>query len=583
MMILKYFLSKLFYNVIIFIFFCIFLTVSSTSTSGKGKACRHDNIYQYAKNYSTPDLIFFGLTSDCQIFFSTLLNIDKINDLKVDHKHQHCSPHYTKLHVVNYLGQLSILVTTLRHGNNFCTMNIEFPAVEFYTSSSLFTYSLMSSLPFFACSSLPINSGFLLQPSQAYMDPRISDVIHFIGKNTSSKEIIELQFKISPEGYLIKHKQTYATDIFGKRQQRVLVTVDRRSGLLYGLGDTEALSLQGTCSFDPASLPEEKHHAETTIYSLADKYSKVDSLAVDEKTVMLGIQKSRDVQKTRLLIGHLKERITFKCFISLPYLAQVSMISKRTVDKLNEGHLMTLEMELREKQRELELRMSGKDKYRNYNNTFKIAPSILPEKDATRGSDGVKGIEIKNNKQIVSSSTTITPLITTKEISTTTIKQKDVIKDSEEENTLNMEKELAGKIESIEKENDELRDIFITNEIIEQNIPEFEPTNDTFLEDGDIAYLENSNEFEDKSTHTLPTDATSSEMLSTSADDSMENMKQMNIPDNFVNTSKGNASHLSNKSLTLLTYNVKNHFPSFFTTIFLIFLTVYPHTIGFLF
>lgn len=79
--------------------------------------------------------------------------------------------------------------------------------------------------------------------------------------------------------------------ILGKRQQRVLVTVDRRTGLLYSIGDTESMNLLGTCSLDPHTLPFGKNHLESNIYSLADKYSKVDSLSVDEKTIMLGIQK----------------------------------------------------------------------------------------------------------------------------------------------------------------------------------------------------------------------------------------------------------------------------------------------------
>ncbi|CEF59271.1 Hypothetical protein SRAE_X000102200 [Strongyloides ratti] len=578
----KYYPTISLFLPILYIFWFIILKISCTSTLGKGKACKQENIYQYAKNYSTPDLIFYGLTSDCQIFFTTLVNIDKINDLKVDHKHQHCSPYYTKLHIVNYLGQLSILVTTLRHGNNFCTMNIEFPAVEFYTSPILFTYSLMSSLPFFACSSLPLDSGFLLQPSQSYIDPRISDVIHFIGKNTTSKEIIELQFKITPEGYLVRHKQTHATDIFGKRQQRVLVTVDRRTGLLYHIGDAESINLYGTCSLDPQTLPIGQHHLENNIYSLADKYSKVDSLSVDEKTIMLGIQKSRDIQKTRLLIGHLKERINFKCFISLPYLAHVGMISKRTIDKLNDGHILTLEMELKEKQKELELRIE-EEKYRDLNNTVKVKTLYLPNKEKNIDN---KKIRIENNdKKMFQTTTSFTPSsITTKmtpkiKMTTNEYNKESLINDKEEDGeedlTLKMEKNLHNNIKLMEKNNDELKDLFYEKESKDNMIPEFDFTNETNSNDNNVEYF--TKDDEEKESYSLPTD--SSNLLDVSISNDGNNNKDpyySEITDiSFVNTSKKNSSLISNKSssLSLLVY-VKNHFISFFITVSIIILTV---------
>uniref|UniRef100_A0A0K0ETM5 Uncharacterized protein n=1 Tax=Strongyloides stercoralis TaxID=6248 RepID=A0A0K0ETM5_STRER len=566
---------------ILYIFWLIVSTISCTSTLGKGKACKQENIYHYAKNYSTPDLIIYGLTSDCQIFFTTLLNIDKINDLKVDHKHQHCSPHYTKLHIVNYLGQLSILVTTLRHGNNFCTINIEFPAVEFYTSPFLFTYSLMSSLPFFACSSLPLNSGFLLQPSQSYIDPRISDIIHFIGRNTTSKDIIELQFKITPEGYLVKHKQTHATDIFGKRQQRVLVTVDRRTGLLYHIGGTEAINLYGTCSLDPQTLPIGHYNLETNIYSLADKYSKIDSLSVDEKTIMLGIQKSRDVQKTRLLIGHLKERINFKCFISLPYLAQVNMISKRTIDKLNDGQILTLEMELKEKQKELELRME-EEKYKDLNNTVKNATSQLQNKEKNIGNNRKKIKTENNDTKIFSispslSSTTIKTIpkmkITTTEFNKITYLNK--IKEDEEDLTSTMEKELNDKINLIEKNNNEMKDLFLEKESKTNMIPEFDFTNETIPNINNMEYFDKDNNEEES--YNLPTDSSSLLDMSISNDRNDNNSPYYSeITDiSFANTSKNNSSLINNKSSSLsFLGNVKYYYISYFITFFIITLTV---------
>uniref|UniRef100_A0A0K0FPZ5 Uncharacterized protein n=1 Tax=Strongyloides venezuelensis TaxID=75913 RepID=A0A0K0FPZ5_STRVS len=564
------------------------LIISNTVTLGKGKACREENIYQYSKNYSTPDLIFYGLTSDCQIFFSTLLNIDKIHDLKVDHKHQHCSPHYTRLHLVNYLGQLSVLVTTLRHGNNFCTMNIEFPAIEFITSPFLFTYSLMSSLPFFACSSLPLDSGFLLQPSQSYIDPRISDVIHFVGKNSTSKEIIELQFKITPEGYLVRHKQTRATNIFEKRQQRVLVAVDRRTGLLYSIGDTESMNLLGTCSLDPHTLPFGQNQLESNVYSLADKYSKVDSLSVDEKTIMLGIQKSRDVQKTRLLIGHLKERINFKCFISLPYLAQVSMVSKRTIDKLNEGQILTLEMELKEKQKELELKMV-EEKLSHLNKTVKIGRP--EERERKNNHSDNKNIIIESNDIKVPLATIFPiPISTTTTHSVTT--QGTIINNQEEKNnkinlgkkenddkdiTSEMEEELNNKIKLLENTNDEVKDLFKEEKNHKEEIPEFDSTNETVPYEGTIEYFDNNNGV--KEPHDLPTDGPNIFDGSITSDDNSDNNNHHyhKLKDSLIpTTSKNNASLISNNSSpSNLMGVVKNHFISFFITFPLISLTLH--------
>uniref|UniRef100_A0AC35U830 Sema domain-containing protein n=1 Tax=Rhabditophanes sp. KR3021 TaxID=114890 RepID=A0AC35U830_9BILA len=176
------------------------------------------------------------------------------------------------------------------------------------------------------------------------MDPRIADVIHFVGQDGGKKRVKELQFQITAEGYLKLKKQALTSDLFGPRQTKILTSIDRHTSIIYLIGDTEANLLKTTCALDshekekPIRLDKEDNN----VYTISEKYSKIDSLSIEDKVVLFGIQKSREIQKTRLLIGSLKEYINLKCFMSLPFLAHVSMTSAKTLNKLNASPIKTI-------------------------------------------------------------------------------------------------------------------------------------------------------------------------------------------------------------------------------------------------
>ncbi|KHN78159.1 hypothetical protein Tcan_14883 [Toxocara canis] len=206
------------------------------------------------------DFIIYGITQDCRIFFVDRSNLDLIRALRVDPRSTYCYPNLVKLHLQQGANQLALMLIMKQAGNRICTLPIEMPQLHTIANGRIFSYSILSSIPYMSCSHLPDNV-FALEPDLSFMDTAFADVIYFINAKSVGSTWSVRQFQITKSGHL--RAMDKLTINYPRRDDRIgydmanqfIVELDLKRSLLYTM-NRFLKNLLSECSFDLLFRPE---------------------------------------------------------------------------------------------------------------------------------------------------------------------------------------------------------------------------------------------------------------------------------------------------------------------------------------
>uniref|UniRef100_A0A183GBD4 ZP domain-containing protein n=1 Tax=Heligmosomoides polygyrus TaxID=6339 RepID=A0A183GBD4_HELPZ len=120
----------------------------------------------YCKDLHLTLLHILRYHRDCQIFFIRPSQLPLLSTINVNVHNSYCYPNLVQLHVKSHK---SLLLVTKQAGNRICTLDVQIPPTEMLFGDHLFSYSLLSSLPYASCShSSP--QMFRLEPDLSFLD-----------------------------------------------------------------------------------------------------------------------------------------------------------------------------------------------------------------------------------------------------------------------------------------------------------------------------------------------------------------------------------------------------------------------------
>ncbi|KAK6752203.1 hypothetical protein RB195_003555 [Necator americanus] len=281
------------------------------------------------------DYIIYGLTQDCQIFFIRPSQIPLLSTINVNVHNSYCYPNLVQLHLKSHK---SLLLVTKQAGNRICTLDVQIPPTEMLFGDHLFSYSLLSSLPYASCShSSP--QMFRLEPDLSFLDTVFSDVIYFIDAQSTGALWSVHQFQITTDGFL-KHLEKITVNNHAKQvwtgpdlANEYVVALDHQRNYLYVRNRYER-SLLFECAYDLLFRPNTlvTHYLNT---SLKEGRSWLNSMGADGNTlVYTETDRSVNPSITRLFAVNTADVKPGSCLVYTGYAYDVGIMQQATLKNM---------------------------------------------------------------------------------------------------------------------------------------------------------------------------------------------------------------------------------------------------------
>lgn len=292
------------------------------------------------------DYIIYGLTQDCQIFFIRPSQLPLLSTINVNVHNSYCYPNLVQLHVKSHK---SLLLVTKQAGNRMCTLDVQIPPTEMLFGDHLFSYSLLSSLPYASCShSSP--QMFRLEPDLSFLDTVFSDVVYFIDAQSSGALWTVHQFQINSDGYL-RHLEKISVNNQAKPMKgwsgpdlasEYVVALDNQRNFLYIRNRFER-NLLYECAYDLLFRPNTlvTHFVNT---SAREDRPWLNSMAA-EQNVLLYSETDRAVTPpvTRLFGLNTVNGTYGRCLVYTNYAFDVGVMRTSTLKKMELNPLPAFE------------------------------------------------------------------------------------------------------------------------------------------------------------------------------------------------------------------------------------------------
>ncbi|XGW25815.1 hypothetical protein V3C99_006877 [Haemonchus contortus] len=296
------------------------------------------------------DYIIYGLTQDCQIFFIRPSQIPLLSTINVNVHNSYCYPNLVQLHVKSHN---TLLLLTKQAGNRICTLELQIPPTEMLFGDHLFSYSLLSSLPYASCShSSP--KMFRLEPDLSFLDTVFSDVLYFIDAESTGALWTVHQFQINSEGFL-RHLEKISINNHAKPLEvwtgpdlasEYVVTLDNQRNFIYIRNRFER-NLLYECSYDLLFRPNTlvPHYVNT---SSREERPWLNSMAADQN-VLLYTETDRTVKPavTRLFGLNIDKPSFGRCLVYTDYAFDVGVMRTSTLKFMEQNPLPTFEFSRR--------------------------------------------------------------------------------------------------------------------------------------------------------------------------------------------------------------------------------------------
>ncbi|KAL6737412.1 hypothetical protein Aduo_011056 [Ancylostoma duodenale] len=292
------------------------------------------------------DYIIYGLTQDCQIFFIRPSQIPLLSTINVNVHNSYCYPNLVQLHLKSHN---SLLLVTKQAGNRICTLDVQIPPTEMLFGDHVFSYSLLSSLPYASCShSSP--QMFQLEPDLSFLDTVFNDVIYFIDAQSTGALWSVHQFQINADGFL-KHLEKISINNHAKPLEvwtgpdlasEYVVALDNQRNYIYIRNRFER-SVLFECAYDLLFRPNTlvTHYLNT---SLKDARPWLNSMAA-EQNVLIYTETDRSVKPpvTRLFGLNTSDDKPGSCLVYTNYAFDVGIMQQSTLKKMEANSLPAFE------------------------------------------------------------------------------------------------------------------------------------------------------------------------------------------------------------------------------------------------
>ncbi|KAJ1350850.1 hypothetical protein KIN20_006746 [Parelaphostrongylus tenuis] len=207
----------------------------------------------------------------------------------------------------------------------------------------LFSYSLLSSLPYASCShSTP--QMFRLEPDLSFLDSVFNDVIYFIDSQSTGALWTIHQFQINTDGYLRHLEKISLRKVWTRTPlaNEYVVTLDNQRHFLYIRNRFERHLLY-ECSYDLLFRPNTltTHYLNT---SSRDNRVWLNGMSADQN-VLIYTETDKSVPEpvTRLFALNIHSKSFGRCLVYTDYAFDVGLMKTSTLEQMKQFPLPTLE------------------------------------------------------------------------------------------------------------------------------------------------------------------------------------------------------------------------------------------------
>uniref|UniRef100_A0AC35FM02 Uncharacterized protein n=1 Tax=Panagrolaimus sp. PS1159 TaxID=55785 RepID=A0AC35FM02_9BILA len=296
-------------------------------------------------------MIFYGLTQDCQIFFARPDQLEQLRDFRVQTKVTYCLPNLVQLHWRQFhhhgidSTQMGLQLLFKRANNQICTLPIEFPSKNALSGFTIFSYSILSSLNYAACSYIQ-NSTFIMEPDLSFMDTSYSDVIYFADPTSTGSFWNIRQFKFDKNGYF-KSLESFIVKNFAEDKlhhsihvRDYILSLDNQRHKVFAI-QRHNKKVTSTCAYDLLFRPSKlKVTFDDPLHDDSTQF-RVNSFAAEGNHLLIGnsFRKNHDEFSTKLMLTEKGKNSSKECLLEIPFLAELSFISMETKEVLEKIHL----------------------------------------------------------------------------------------------------------------------------------------------------------------------------------------------------------------------------------------------------
>uniref|UniRef100_A0A915BXV7 Uncharacterized protein n=1 Tax=Parascaris univalens TaxID=6257 RepID=A0A915BXV7_PARUN len=327
------------------------------------------------------DFIVYGITQDCRVFFVDRSNLDLIKALRVDSRNTYCYPNLVKLHLQQGAHRLALMLIMKQAGNRICTLPIEMPELHTISSGRIFSYSILSSVPYMSCSHLPDNS-FALEPDISFMDTAFADVIYFINAKSIGSTWSVRRFQITESGHLravdrLSINYPRRDDGIGYvMANQFIVELDLKRSLLYTM-NRFLKNLLSECSFDLLFRPQHVQPKWIAFDRDQRRQTWLDSFSIDGDLLFFteSIREESGMTANIYATNLLQPNSTVHILI-VNFVADVIVLKKRTIVDLTARNISKFDKSLAQRMLKTALTTSTQ----TTTTTTTIAPTITSTK-----------------------------------------------------------------------------------------------------------------------------------------------------------------------------------------------------------
>ncbi|CAJ0603673.1 unnamed protein product [Cylicocyclus nassatus] len=322
----------------------VLFVVNTVLTRVAADVCLSRHFYDI-QGKDVDDYIIYGLTQDCQIFFIRPSQIALLSTINVNIHNSYCYPNLVQLHLKSHN---SLLLVTKQAGNRICTLDVQIPPTEMLFGDHLFSYSLLSSLPYASCSHSPPQM-FRLEPDLSFLDTVFNDVIYFIDAHSTGALWTVHQFQINNEGFL-KHLEKISINNHAKPLEvwtgpdlasEYVVALDNQRNYIFVRNRFER-SMLFECAYDLLFRPNTlvTHHLNTT----HEGRPWLNSMGAD-LNLLLYTETDRSVEPfvTRLFAANTALNRPGTCLVYTNYAFDIGIVRQSTLKKMEANPLPSFE------------------------------------------------------------------------------------------------------------------------------------------------------------------------------------------------------------------------------------------------
>ncbi|CAD6194621.1 unnamed protein product [Caenorhabditis auriculariae] len=297
------------------------------------------NVVRHVKN----DFLIYGITQDCQVFFAKPSQLALVSRIQVNSRASFCHPKLIQIHLK---AHDSLLVTLKQANNRICTLVVHIPPLEIIFGDHLFSYSLLNSLPFAACSHSN-DERFLLDPDLSFMDPIYSDVLYMVDPASEGKKWKLNQLLLNDKGNLnIINNFTIPNDYVTSNRvagsstaSDFIMTLDSSRGSMFKRNRFDT-TFTHQCAFD--MLFRQPQAAVERFETPTQGYGSWLNAMASDSNILLYVETDRSATSpsTRLNILNVSEPNDVFCLLHTNFVFDIGIVCSQTLRKLKEEPLL---------------------------------------------------------------------------------------------------------------------------------------------------------------------------------------------------------------------------------------------------